>query len=207
MRREMIEEQIVKRGISDQHVIEAMLRVPRHKFIADDYQALAYTDGPLPIGYNQTISQPYIVALMTDLLELSPGDKVLEVGTGSGYQAAVLAEIVKKVYSIEVLQPLAQRANKKLIELGYTNVEVKVGNGYLGWPQAAPFDAIIVTCAPPEIPQALLDQLKIGGKMVVPVGVESQNLQLIIKEKDKTITKDIIPVRFVPMVDKPKDSL
>jgi len=183
-------------------VMAAMGRVPRHRFVPALHDNLAYENRPLPIGEGQTISQPYIVALMTDLLDPKSADTVLEVGTGSGYQAAVLAELVAKVTTIEIVEPLARRARQVLGELGYRNVEVRVGDGYGGWPAAAPFDAIIVTAAPAAIPQALIDQLKPGGRMVIPVGAPSdvQHLLLVEKQSDgRTTTKRTLPVRFVPL--------
>jgi protein-L-isoaspartate(D-aspartate) O-methyltransferase len=198
-RKEMLETQIKRRGIKNQRVLEAMFKVKRHKFVSQSTQKLAYKDYPLPIGEEQTISQPYIVALMTELLQLKGNEKVLEIGTGSGYQAAILAELAKEVYTIEILEPLAINAEKILQELDYSNVTVKCGDGYLGWEEYAPFDGIIVTCAPPYIPQPLIDQLAEGGKMVIPVGVHYQELKLLEKIKGKIKTTDIIPVRFVPM--------
>jgi protein-L-isoaspartate(D-aspartate) O-methyltransferase len=183
-------------------VMAAMGKVPRHRFVPLLEQAFAYENRPLPIGEGQTISQPYIVALMTDLLDLKRTDTVLEVGTGSGYQAAVLAELVAKVYTIEIVEPLGKHAAKVLNELGYRNVEVRVGDGYGGWPTAAPFDAIIVTAAPAEVPQPLIDQLKPGGRMVIPVGGSfmAQELLLVRKEADgRTTTRRTLPVRFVPL--------
>ncbi|MDI6839535.1 MAG: protein-L-isoaspartate(D-aspartate) O-methyltransferase [bacterium] len=199
LKKQMVEEQIVARGIEDTLVLKAMLHVERHKFVPEKYKKLAYTDRPLPIGYEQTISQPYIVALMTSLLNLSGNEKVLEIGTGSGYQAAILAEIVSKVYTIEILKPLAESAEVRLNGMGYKNIYVKCGDGYKGWPEYAPFDAIIVTCAPEQIPQPLIEQLKIGGKMVIPVGKLYQELILITRTEDGIKKEPIIPVRFVPM--------
>ena len=203
-REKMVEEQIVSRGVRDERVLEAMRTTPRHLFVPQSVIARAYTDGALPIGEGQTISQPYIVALMTELLQTKPGDTVLEVGTGSGYQAAVLSRLVKHVYSIEILPSLAASAKRRLAQLGLTNATVRTGDGYLGWPEFAPFDGIIVTAAPPEIPPALLAQLKRGGRMVVPVGDSPQSQNLMVLEKSKVsdaVTKrTVIPVRFVPMV-------
>ena len=195
----MVTGQIEEKGIKDARVLEAMRKVKRHLFVPPIYGPLAYADGPLPIGMGQTISQPYIVALMTELLNLKGNEKVLEIGTGSGYQAAILAELAKEVYTIEILEPLARQAEKLLTELGYRNIHVKTGDGFLGWPEQAPFDAIIVTCAPEEIPAALIEQLAEGGRLVIPVGVQWQNLKLVQKTKGDLTTTDIIPVRFVPM--------
>ncbi len=183
-------------------VMAAMGKVPRHRFVPALEDIFAYDNRPLPIGEGQTISQPYIVALMTDLLDLKSADTVLEVGTGSGYQAAVLAELVAKVTTIEIVEPLARRARQVLGELGYRNVEVRVGDGYGGWPAAAPFDAIIVTAAPAAVPQPLIDQLKPGGRMVIPVGGPSDVQQLLLVEKQsdgRTTTRRTLPVRFVPL--------
>jgi len=183
-------------------VRQAMDTVERHRFVLPDFAAQAYDDHPLPIGHGQTISQPFIVALMTELLQPRRGDVVLEVGTGSGYQAAVLAECVARVYTIEIVEPLGLRARELLAQLGYRNVEVRIGDGYKGWPEAAPFDGIVVTAAPDHVPQPLVDQLKPGGRMVIPVGPQifGQNLLLITKGTDgKTITRRTLPVRFVPL--------
>ncbi len=199
MREQMVETQIKARGVKDPRVLSAMLKVERHLFVPKEYRSSAYNDQPLPIGEGQTISQPYIVALMTELLELKGEEKVLEVGTGSGYQAAILAELAKEVYTIEIIETLANSAKKLLSELGYKNIYVKTGDGYLGWPEASPFDAIIVTCAPDHIPQPLLDQLKEGGRLVIPVGTYSQELKKITKRQGQFETKDVIPVIFVPM--------
>lgn len=196
----MINEQIVARGVKNSNVINAMRKVERHLFVPDNMKARAYDDGPLPIGYNQTISQPYIVAFMTEALDLEPQDKVLEIGTGSGYQAAVLAEIAKEVYTIEIIEPLAQEAEKRLKDLGYKNIQVKCADGYKGWPENAPFDKIIVTAAPDEIPEELIRQLKVNGKMVIPIGSFFQELYLIIKTKKGFTKKPLLPVRFVPMI-------
>jgi len=201
-REEMVKTQISKRGIKDDRLLQAMLKVERHKFVPEEIQKFAYIDRPLPIGEGQTISQPYIVALMTELLKLDSDEKVLEIGTGSGYQAAILAELVREVYTIEILEPLAKKAEKLLQELGYENITVKCGDGYLGWEEYAPFDAIIVTCAPPHIPQPLIDQLAEGGRMVIPVGTNWQELKLIEKQNNQIKIIDTVPVRFVPMTGK-----
>jgi len=196
----MVQRQLKTRGISDRTVLEVMGQVKRHLFVPPELWEVAYEDTPLPIGYDQTISQPYIVAYMTEAAELKPDDRVLEIGTGSGYQAAVLAEIVKEVYTIEILKPLADSAREKLERLGYRNIKVKWGDGYKGWPEYAPFDAIVVTAAPDSIPQDLIKQLKIGGKMVVPVGSFFQELYLIVRKEKGIEKKALLPVRFVPMV-------
>jgi protein-L-isoaspartate(D-aspartate) O-methyltransferase len=196
----MVETQIAARGVSDRRVLDAMRKVERHLFVPPKYLDLSYADEPLPIGNGQTISQPYIVAYMTEALELAAGDKVLEIGTGSGYQAAVLAEMVKEVYSMELLRPLADSSRERLASLGYKNVEVVCGDGYKGLPEKAPFDAILVTAAPPEIPEELADQLKVGGRMIVPVGSFFQELVLITRTDKGFERRSLIPVRFVPMV-------
>ena len=178
-----------------------MRDVPRHAYVPEPIRDRAYQDSPLPIGYEQTISQPYIVALMTELLEVTPGQKVLEIGTGSGYQAAVLAEVGAEVFTIEIICELAERAKADLIATGYDEIHVRCGDGYQGWPEEAPFERIIVTAAPPELPQALVDQLAPGGRLVVPVGEESQSLQVVTKDEDGEVhVEDTLPVRFVPMV-------
>jgi protein-L-isoaspartate(D-aspartate) O-methyltransferase len=200
-RARMVAQQIRARGISDAALLDAMARVPRHLFVPPSEQRAAYEDRPLPIGVGQTISQPYIVAYMTDALDVSPTHTVLEIGTGSGYQAAVLAELVGEVYTIEIVPELAERARRTLAAAGYRNVQVRTGNGYGGWPERAPFDRIIVTAAPPSIPQALVHQLAVGGTMVVPVGTAWQKMT-IIRKTDRGVTRtETIPVRFVPMVD------
>jgi len=200
-RENMIEDQIIARGIKSPRVLDAIRKVERHKFVPRELMPFAYADGPLPIGYGQTISQPYIVAYMTDELRLEPKDKVLEIGTGSGYQAAILGELAQEVYTIEIVEPLAKRSKERLEELGYKNVHVRHGDGYKGWPGEAPFDAIIVTAAPPKIPQALIDQLRSpGGRMIVPVGDYFQELVLIHKTASGIKRERKIPVRFVPMV-------
>ncbi|MFZ2357341.1 MAG: protein-L-isoaspartate(D-aspartate) O-methyltransferase [Candidatus Omnitrophota bacterium] len=203
-RESMIREQIEARGIKDRRATEAMRKVKRHLFVPMLSRPFAYKDSPLPIGEGQTISQPYIVALMTELLELKGSEKVLEIGAGSGYQAAILAELAKEVYTIEILAPLANKAEKLLKELGYSNVYLRHGDGFLGWPEIAPFDAIIVTCAPEEIPPVLLEQLAESGRLVIPVGADWQELKLVKKINGKIVITNIIPVRFVPMIrDKP----
>jgi protein-L-isoaspartate(D-aspartate) O-methyltransferase len=199
MRERMVETQIVARGIKDPRVLSAMLKVERHLFVPKELQSSAYEDRPLPIGEGQTISQPYIVAFMTEQLELKATEKVLEIGTGSGYQAAILGELAKEVYTIEIVGALGLSARKRLQEMGYGNISVKVGDGYRGWPEAAPFDAIIVTCAPDHIPDPLIGQLREGGRMVVPVGNYSQALKRIVKRSGKIESSDVLPVIFVPM--------
>ena len=199
LREKMVETQIRARGVKEPRVLAAMLKVERHLFVPKKLQSQAYQDHPLPIGESQTISQPYIVALMTELLVLKGGEKVLEIGTGSGYQAAILAELVKEVYTIEIVESLASSARKKLDELGYRNIQVRAGDGYKGWPEAAPFDAVIVTAAPDHIPQPLIDQLKEGGRLVIPVGSGYQTLKKMMRKGGKIETQDVIPVLFVPM--------
>jgi protein-L-isoaspartate(D-aspartate) O-methyltransferase len=199
-RQRMVEQQLKPRDIKDQRVLAAMAKVPREEFIPVDARGDAYEDGPLPIGYDQTISQPYIVAFMTEQLGLKPSDRVLEVGSGSGYQAAILAELVAEVYTIEIVEPLANTAKATLQRLGYKNVHIKAGDGYNGWPEEAPFDAIIVTCAPDKVPQPLVDQLKDGGRMVIPVGERfAQQLYLLEKKNGQLKESVSLPVRFVPM--------
>lgn len=199
-REAMVLKQIEGRGVSDPRVVKAMREVPRHLFVPKEMRRSAYQDYPLPIGHNQTISQPYIVALMTEVLKLEGNEKVLEIGTGSGYQAAVLSKLCKQAFTIEILKPLADQAREILNRLGYENVTVRHGDGYKGWPEEAPFDAIIVTAAPPEVPPKLVEQLKTGGRMVIPVGTLIQELMLIEKKKDGVVEKRLLPVRFVPMV-------
>ncbi len=200
LREHMVEKQLKTRDITDQGTLNAMLEVPRHEFVPDDLKNRAYDDGPLPIGEEQTISQPYIVAYMTQSLNLKPSDKVLEIGTGSGYQAAVLAKIVNSVHTIEIVEKLGLRAEKKLQELGYTNVDVKIGDGYHGWPEKSPFDAIIITAGAQTIPPALIEQLNDGGRLIMPQGRTSsvQHLVLVTKSKGLLKTKTLLPVRFVP---------
>jgi protein-L-isoaspartate(D-aspartate) O-methyltransferase len=197
----MVEQDLKRRDITDPKVLEVMGKVPRHLFVPQRYLNQAYADHPLPIGEGQTISQPYIVALMTQWLNVGEGDTVLEVGTGSGYQAAILAEMVDQVYTIEIIETLAQRADTLLQELGYTNIEVKAGDGYKGWPERAPFDGIIVTAAAQYVPPPLIEQLKDGGRIVMPVGDPAtyQRLELIEKKGDSIDTKTITGVRFVPL--------
>jgi protein-L-isoaspartate(D-aspartate) O-methyltransferase len=196
----MVAEQLRARDISDPRVLAAMGRVPRHEFVPAGLRGYAYSDGPLPIGYDQTISQPYIVALMTQLARPQDGDRVLDIGTGSGYQAAVLAELVGQVYSIEILCPLAAEARERLVRLGYENIEVRCGDGYRGWPEQAPFDLIILAAAPDHIPAPLVEQLVPGGRLVLPVGDLYQELIVVEKQADGTARQEkIIPVRFVPM--------
>jgi protein-L-isoaspartate(D-aspartate) O-methyltransferase len=198
-RERMVANQIEARGIVDQRVLASMRKVERHLFVPEQFRRQAYTDGPLPIGEGQTISQPYIVAIMTELLNLQGQERVLEIGTGSGYQAAILGELCKEVYTIEIIEPLGRRASRLLDSLGYKNISVKIGDGYAGWPEKSPFDAIMLTAAPPKIPQPLLDQLAEGGRLVAPVGDDYQTLQLVTKTKGVLKYEDIIPVRFVPM--------
>jgi protein-L-isoaspartate(D-aspartate) O-methyltransferase len=204
-RRTMVREQLASpaRDITNRLVLDAMGKVPRHEFVPASDRKSAYEDHPLPIGYGQTISQPYIVAFMTQQLDPRPGDKVLEIGTGSGYQAAVLSLLVKELYTIEIVEPLGRRAQTDLARLGYTNVHVRVGDGYQGWPEAAPFDAIMVTCAPEAIPKRLADQLKEGGIMSIPVGPShDQSLYLIRKRNGRLEQQQVLRVRFVPMTGK-----
>jgi len=201
-RMEMVKWQIEAQGVRDSAVLAAMRKVERHRFVPQNYEAYAYDDYPLPIGEGQTISQPYIVALMTEIASLKKTDKVLEVGTGSGYQAAVLAEICDSVYSIEINEILAKNAQKILLELSYTNISILIGDGYQGWYEHSPYDAILVTCAPTSVPQPLIDQLRNGGRLVIPVGpANHQYLVLYQKQQNKIFQKNSIPVRFVPMID------
>jgi protein-L-isoaspartate(D-aspartate) O-methyltransferase len=202
----MVEQQIRARGIESEAVLQAMSKVPRHRFVPARLAEEAYQDHPLPIGHGQTISQPLIVAYMTEAAEISATEKVLEIGTGSGYQAAILSELAKEVYSIEIIPELAASAGRVLTELGYENVHVKTGNGYLGWPEHSPFDAIVVTAAPDQIPQALVDQLALDGKMVIPVGTTNQQMVIVTRTRDGVVEQKTLPVRFVPMVSKPGSS-
>jgi len=199
-RERMVSEQIEARGIKDSPVLKALLKVPRHMFVPEDMQSYAYHDEPLPIGEGQTISQPYIVAYMTEVLHLNSKDKVLEVGTGSGYQAAILAEIVRQVYTVEIIEPLALQARKILEKLGYQNIYFKIGDGTWGWEEYKPYDAIIVTAAPAKVPDPLQEQLKISGKMILPVGSMFQELVLVTKGTKKIKKKKLLPVRFVPLI-------
>jgi protein-L-isoaspartate(D-aspartate) O-methyltransferase len=204
-RQRMVAEQLVPPGrdITNARLLSVMGRVPRHEFVPERLRPEAYTDHPLPIGHDQTISQPYIVAYMTERLEPKPSDRVLEIGTGSGYQAAVLAELVAEVYTIEIVRELAQRATSDLKRLGYTNVHVRAGDGYQGWPEAAPFDLIIATCAPEQIPRPLTEQLKEGGRMIIPVGPSrNQDLVLLRKQGGRLEQRAVLPVSFVPMTGK-----
>lgn len=202
--RRRLVEQLKAEGINSQAVRNAMLKVPRHEFVPLSYRHAAYKNSPLPIGHEQTISQPFIVGYMTEAASIASGEKVLEIGTGSGYQAAVLAELAKEVYTIEIIPELAEGARSVLSKLGYKNVHVRTGNGYAGWPEQAPFDAIVVTAAPDEIPQTLVDQLAVKGKMVIPVGTTFQEMVIITRDESGIVERRTIPVRFVPMTGKPK---
>jgi protein-L-isoaspartate(D-aspartate) O-methyltransferase len=207
LRHEMVRRQIAARGVRDTAVLRVMREVPRHLFVPEARPNLAYGDHPLPISHGQTISQPYIVAFMAEAAEIGPADRVLEIGTGSGYGAAVLAELASEVYTIEIVTELAERARLVLERTGYDNVQVLAGNGWLGWPEHAPFDAIVVTAAPREVPPALVEQLAVGGVMVVPVGDVFQDLRIIRKTARGVVEESSIPVRFVPMVGRPRDTL
>jgi protein-L-isoaspartate(D-aspartate) O-methyltransferase len=199
-RQQMVEQQLRRRDIKDPRVLEVMGRIPRHLLVPEHLRREAYEDYPLAIGHGQTISQPYIVAFMTQALDVKPDDKVLEIGTGSGYQAAVLAELAREVYTIEIVEPLGNSARDALASLGYRNVHVRIGDGYKGWPEEAPFDRVIVTAAPEEVPPALVEQLAIGGLMAVPVGTVFQELKILRKTARGLETLARMPVRFVPMV-------
>jgi len=203
MRLKMVEYQIESRGVQDQRVLKSMREVPRHLFVPEYLQDQAYNDEPLPIGSGQTISQPYIVAYMTEQIQLQGKERVLEIGTGSGYQAAILAELVDTVYTIEIIPELSNQAQQVLKKMGYTNIQFMIGNGYYGWPEHAPFDAIIVTAAPEEIPEPLIQQLKVGGRMIIPVGDFFQELYLIRKEESGLKKERKLPVRFVPLQGEP----
>jgi protein-L-isoaspartate(D-aspartate) O-methyltransferase len=206
-REEMVRNQLAAGGIRKAEVLQAMAEVPRHEFVPASLRSYAYADGPLPIGHGQTISQPFIVAYMTQALELSKEDTVLEIGTGSGYQAAILGKLTKEVYTIEIVPPLAESARAVLSKLGFENVHVRQGDGYLGWPEKAPFDAIIVTCAPDHVPEPLISQLKEGGRLVIPVGVTGGIQQLVLlRKRNGQISKEkMLDVRFVPMTGKMTD--
>jgi protein-L-isoaspartate(D-aspartate) O-methyltransferase len=204
-REEMVATQIAARGVADARTLAALRKVPRHLFVPPAAVRQAYEDHPVPIGHGQTISQPYIVAFMTAALGLRGGEKVLEVGTGCGYQAAVLAEIASQVYTIEIVAPLAEEAAARLARLGYANVQVRAGDGYLGWPERAPFDAVMVTAAAPRIPEPLKRQLRDGGRLIVPVGEEWQELVLVTRHADRFEEQRVLPVRFVPMTGKVRE--
>jgi len=204
-REEMVAAQIEARGVRDSRTLAALRKVPRHLFVPPDLAGEAYGDGPLPIGHGQTISQPYIVAFMTEALGLRGGETVLEVGTGSGYQAAVLAEIAARVFTIEIVAPLAEEARERLARLGYGNVEVRAGDGYQGWAEKAPFDAVIVTAAAPRVPEPLEQQLKDGGRLVIPVGEEYQELMVVTRRGTAYTESRVLPVRFVPMTGKVRE--
>jgi protein-L-isoaspartate(D-aspartate) O-methyltransferase len=197
---QMLNEQIIARGVRDRSVIEAMSKVPRREFVPEKSKQRAYADSPLPIGYGQTISQPYIVAFMTEAAMLDKNSKVLEIGTGSGYQSAILAKLSKDVFTIEVIEPLGEQVKEVFKKLKYNNIHVRIGNGYEGWPEESPFDAIIVTAAPKDIPTKLTKQLKLGGRMIIPVGEYSQELLRITRTKEGLKSEKLMPVRFVPMV-------
>jgi protein-L-isoaspartate(D-aspartate) O-methyltransferase len=198
----MVAQQIESRGVSDPRVLAAMRKVPRHRFVPGDLLGDAYADSPLPIGFQQTISQPYIVAYMSELLDVQPSHKVLEIGTGSGYQAAVLAELAREVFTIEIVPELGRRAESVLTSLGYRNIHVRIGDGYGGWPDQAPFDRIMATAAPDHVPQPLVDQLAVGGSLVLPVGSWSQEIVVVTRTADRVVRRATIPVRFVPLVHK-----
>lgn len=202
----MVSEQIQRRGVKDERVLAALRKVPRQEFMPPDVRDTAYDDRAIAIGYGQTISQPYVVAFMTEALALKPEDRVLEIGTGTAYQTAILAELVKEVYTIEIVEPLGKRAAETLARLGYKNVQARIGDGFRGWADAAPFDAIIVTCAPDAVPQPLVDQLADGGRMIIPVGPpgEPQNLVLLKKSGGKIEQQKVLPVTFVPMTGEAK---
>jgi len=208
LRDKLVDDTIAGRDIRDARVVAALRKVPRHEFVPVAMQPHAYEDRPLAIGFEQTISQPFIVAAMTEAARVGPGSKVLEIGTGSGYQAAVLAEIGVDVYSIEIVEPLAKQTHELLARLGYNKLHLRIGDGYAGWPEAAPFDAIIVTAAPPAVPQPLVDQLRVGGRMVIPVGKEpeDQELRVITKTADGATSETLYPVRFVPMTGRAQGS-
>ena len=199
-RKHMVDTQLRARGLRDETVLSAMTRVPRHRFVPAPYTDMAHADHPLPIGFQQTISQPYIVGYMTEAAQISSDDKVLEIGTGSGYQAAILAELAREVYTVEIIPELAERARLLLDTLGYRNVHVRTGDGYAGWKEHAPYDAIVVTAAPPQVPQALIDQLAVGGRMIIPVGSGEQEMRVITKTPTGVTQQTTMQVRFVPLV-------
>jgi protein-L-isoaspartate(D-aspartate) O-methyltransferase len=198
-RKQMVKHQIVSRGVEDDRVLDAILKVPRHRFVGEEYQSLAYSDQPLPVGGDQTISQPYMVALMTELLRLEGDEKVLEIGTGSGYQTAILAELARVIYTVEIVEMLAQEARERLEDIGYDNIYFKIGDGYFGWEEYAPFDVIIVTCGPDRVPQPLIDQMAEGGRLVIPVGSVYQTLTILEKTGGELQKTKSISCRFVPM--------
>ena len=199
-RERMVRQQVAMRGVTDERVLAAMRKVPREQFVPEAIRDRSYSDGPLPIGYEQTISQPFVVALMTEKLQLKPADRVLEIGTGSGYQAAILGELAAEVYTIEIVEPLGKSAEATLRRLGYKNVHVKIGDGYKGWPEHAPYDAVIVTCAPDHVPLPLVEQTREGGRIIIPVGpAGAQNLYLLEKKDGRLKQRSVLPVRFVPM--------
>ena len=202
LRKQMVDNQIISRGVQDERVLSAMSKVARHLFVGEGQQHEAYNDHPLPIGEDQTISQPYMVALMTELMRLDGSEKVLEIGTGSGYQTAILAELVKEVYTVEIVESLAITARRILDELGYKNIKFKIGDGYEGWEKYAPYNAIIVTCGPTNIPQPLIDQLAEGGKLVIPIGYGFQTLTILEKINGELQKTESIECRFVPMTRK-----
>jgi protein-L-isoaspartate(D-aspartate) O-methyltransferase len=205
LRARMVDEQLRRRGIDDPRVLAAMAEVPRHEFVPAGNRDEAYADRPLPIGWAQTISQPYIVAVMAQLAELGPGSRVLEIGTGSGYHAAVMSRLAAEVYTVEIVPPLGESARATLARLGFDNVHVKVGDGYQGWPEEAPFDAVVLTAAPPEIPRPLLDQLAVGGRLVAPVGEVDQDLRVVTRTETGFESRDVLAVRFVPMTGRARD--
>ena len=198
----MVEDQIVSRGVKDDRVLEAMLKVQRHLFVGADTRDIAYSDQPLPVGEGQTVSQPYMVALMTELLLLKGDERVLEIGTGSGYQTAVLAELAREVYTVEVVESLGQKAERLLGYLGYGNIHFRIGDGYFGWEEHAPFHMVIVTCGPKDVPQPLVDQLAEGGRLVIPVGSVYQMLTIVERTQGELKSRESISCRFVPMIGK-----
>jgi len=201
-RENMVQNQLRARGVKDRKVLDVMKKIPRHEFVPENMKSYAYQDEPLPIGEGQTISQPYIVAYMTEVLALKGAEKVLEIGTGSGYQAAILAELVKEVFTVEVISPLSVKAQEVLKKLGYKNIYFKIGDGTLGWEENAPYDAVMVTAAPAKVPKALQEQLEIPGRMVIPVGSTFQELVLVKREMKKFKKRKLLPVRFVPLISK-----